>query len=95
MNDDGDEEINGQCNINASVPSTNKPVSSDIALIFSHDTGDKLETSERLKLNHDPIVIIQTEPTKEVRIQYQDKSYCSPIDDLDFSSIESSIDDKR
>ena len=70
-------------------------MSIDIALIFSHDTGDKLENSERLKLNHDPIVITQTEPTKEVITQYQDKSYCSPIDDLDLSSIESSVDDKR
>ena len=95
MNDDLDEEINGQCNINASVLSTNKPVSSDITLIFSHDTGDKLENSERLKLNNDPIVIIQTDPTKEVRLQYQDKPYSSHIEDLNFSSIESSIDDKR
>ena len=95
MNDDLDEEINGQCNINASVLSTNKPVSSDITLIFSHDTGDKLENSDRLKLNHDPIVITQTEPTKEVRLQFQDKSYSSHIEDLDFSSIESPIDNKR
>ena len=95
MDDGGNEEINGQGNANASVSSRNKPESSDIALSFSHDTGDKLENSERLKLNHDPIVIIQTEPTKEVRIQYQDKSYCSPINESDLSSIELSIDDKR
>ena len=95
MDDSGNEEINGKGNINASLSSVNKPVSSDTTLTFLHDTGDKLENSERLKLNHDPIVITQTEPTKEVIIQYQDKSYCSPIDDLDFSSIESSIDDKR
>ena len=89
--DDGDDEvINGQGNINASVSSRNKPVSSDITLSFSHDTGDKLENSERLKINNDPILITQTEPTKEVRLQYQDN-----IEDLDFSSIESSIDDKR
>lgn len=68
-------------------------MSSDITLILSHDTGDKLESSERLKLNHDTIVITKTEPAKEVKIQ--DNSYCSHIDDLDFSSIESSIDNKR
>ena len=70
-------------------------MSSDITLSFSHDTGDKLENSERLKINNDPILITQTEPTKEVRLQYQDKSYSSHIEDLDFSSIEPSIDDKR
>ena len=95
MDDGDDEEINGQGNTNASVSSRNKPESSDITLSFSHDTGDKLENSERLKLNHDPIVITQTKPTKEVRLQYQDKPYSSHIEDLNFSSIESSIDDKR
>ena len=94
MDDGGNEEINGKDSINTGVSSTNEPVSSDTTLTFSHDTGDKLENSDRLKLNHDPIVITQTEPTKEVIIQYQDKSYFSPIDDLDFSCIESSIDDK-
>ena len=70
-------------------------MSSNIPISLSHDTGDKLENSDRLKLNHDPIVITQTEPTKEVRLQFQDKSYSSHIEDLDFSSIESPIDNKR
>ena len=70
-------------------------MSSNIPLSLSPDTGDKLENSDRLKLNHDPIVITQIEPTKEVRLQFQDKSYSSHIEDLDFSSIESPIDNKR
>ena len=95
MDGGGNEEINGKNNINASLSSANNPFSSDKTLTFSRDTGDKLQNSERLELNHEPIVVTQTEPTKEVIIQYQDKSYCSPTNHLDFSSIESSIDDKR